>query len=402
MPEAEADGRRTLPQEVIDMIIDFLHDDRRTLKACAQVSRSWVRVSHYHLSRNVRIEATPSFKAGYSAQLQSLLRWPFHVYIYELTVVPVPTRSSLYPELTEENVVAFFTSLPRLRSLSLDQTGFTRRHLSRSQPACRFSADKLSINWMYPSIPGSNSSTSDLLLLFYEIKELDLKVIHRKHLSDAISFEGGEPPPPIMVDTLTLSDVSGPLLRLLRSLISRDRLRIMRVSIAATADVVELGDLLGAIGSNILEFQLSIWNFWSNDFTGESIRQLFKYDQSAYSAHSLDWDVLGLSNCPNLQSVVILYANSGPFYSWETVYGLVAAIPTRVKQITIVVRDEYCLSSANWSRLRQTLEHLTNLRRLQFRLCRGGDLFQSREIPQQVMEGLCRALPSFKDRGLLC
>ncbi|KAI0094839.1 hypothetical protein BDY19DRAFT_914852 [Irpex rosettiformis] len=381
MPEAESDVCRTLPQEVIDMIIDFLHDDRRTLKSCAEVAKSWVRVSYYHLFRKFRIEATPSFKAGYSAQLQAILRSSFYPYIHELTAVPIPTRSSLYPELTEEDVVAFFTSLPRLRSLRLDQTGFTR-HLSRPQPARRFSADRLSINWMYPSIPGSSSSTSDLLLLFYEIRELDLKVIHRKHLSDAISFEGREPPPPIMVDTLTLSDVSGPLLRLLRRLISGDRLHTMRVSIAATADVVELGELLSTVGSNIYEFQLAIWNFWSNDFA--------------------DWDVLGLTNCPNLQSVVILYANSGPFYSWETVYGLLAAVPARVRQVTIVVRDEYCLNSANWARLRQTLEHLTNLQRIQFRLCRGGDLFKSREVPQKVLEGLCRALPSFKTRGLLC
>ncbi|KAI0815025.1 hypothetical protein BC629DRAFT_834035 [Irpex lacteus] len=400
MSEAESDAYRTLPQEVIDMIIDFLQDDRRTLRSCAEVCKPWVRVAYYHLFRNFRIEATPSFKAGYSAKLRAILQCSFHVYVQDLTVAPIPTRSSLYPELAEEDVVAFLTYLPRLRSLRLDQTGFTR-HISKLHPTRRFSLDKLSINWMYPSIPGTNSSTSDLLLLFYEIRELDLKVVHRKHLSDAISFEGGKPPPPVLVDTLTLSDVSGPLLRLLRRLISGDHLRTMRVSIAATADVVELGEMLNSVGSKLLEFQLAIWNFWSNDFTRESARSSLSCDHTAYSAHPLDWDALGLSSCPNLQSVIILYANSGPFYSWETVYGLLAAVPARVRQVTIVVRDEYCLSSANWPRLRQTLEHLTNLQRIQFRLCQGGDLFQSREIPQKVMEGLCRALPSLKNRGLL-
>ncbi|KAI0695178.1 hypothetical protein BC835DRAFT_1273755, partial [Cytidiella melzeri] len=49
---------QTLPREVIDMIIDFLHDDRRTLKSCAAVCKQWVSVAHPHLFRDYRIEAT--------------------------------------------------------------------------------------------------------------------------------------------------------------------------------------------------------------------------------------------------------------------------------------------------------------------------------------------------------
>jgi hypothetical protein len=250
------------------MIIDFLRDDRPTLKYCAQVSKQWIPASHQHLFREFRIEATPSYKAGYSAQLKEILRQSFYIYICELTVVALPTRSMLYPELFEEDVVAFFTLLPRLCSLKLDRTGF-KGPISSSRPKSRFCADKITVDWMYSTIPGSSASTGDLLSLFHEIRELDLKMIHHKYLPDAITIEEIEPPPTIKVDILTLSDVSIPLLRLLRRMISSSRLHTVRASVADAAEVVELGAFLSAVGSNLVEFQLSIWNFWSVDFTGK-------------------------------------------------------------------------------------------------------------------------------------
>lgn len=39
----------TLPPELIDIVLDHLHDDKLTLTQCALVSRIWVSASHYHL-----------------------------------------------------------------------------------------------------------------------------------------------------------------------------------------------------------------------------------------------------------------------------------------------------------------------------------------------------------------
>ena len=115
----------------------------------------------------------------------------------------------------------------------------------------------------------------------------------------------------------------------------------------------------------------------------------------------IDWNVLGLSHCPNLESIVILYANSGPYYSWETVYALLSVVPAAVTSITIIVRDEYCFDSANWSVLQGKLVQFAHLRNVQFRLCRGGDLFKSRELQKKTAQRLWRALPMLKQRGVL-
>lgn len=42
-----------LPQELIELIIDFAHDDPRTLRSCALVCRAWLPSSRYHLFSSI-------------------------------------------------------------------------------------------------------------------------------------------------------------------------------------------------------------------------------------------------------------------------------------------------------------------------------------------------------------
>ncbi|PPR04407.1 hypothetical protein CVT26_004232 [Gymnopilus dilepis] len=47
-----------LPQELVDHIIDHLHDDPSTLKSCARVCRAWLPASRFHLFAKVSLKAT--------------------------------------------------------------------------------------------------------------------------------------------------------------------------------------------------------------------------------------------------------------------------------------------------------------------------------------------------------
>lgn len=49
-----------VPPELSDYIIDFLYDDRPTLKACSLISRAWYPAARYHLYRKVSL---PSFQS---------------------------------------------------------------------------------------------------------------------------------------------------------------------------------------------------------------------------------------------------------------------------------------------------------------------------------------------------
>ena len=52
-----------LPQEVFDLIIDFLHDDPDALKACCFVSKSWVHPTQKHLFTHVKFNSESDFKS---------------------------------------------------------------------------------------------------------------------------------------------------------------------------------------------------------------------------------------------------------------------------------------------------------------------------------------------------
>ncbi|GJE87456.1 hypothetical protein PsYK624_035390 [Phanerochaete sordida] len=45
----------TLPQELVDMVIDYLHKDTKALVSCSLVARSWAPSSHYHLFYEIQL-----------------------------------------------------------------------------------------------------------------------------------------------------------------------------------------------------------------------------------------------------------------------------------------------------------------------------------------------------------
>ena len=51
VPAATIDGRRDLfiPQELVDYVLDHLHQDKQTLRQCSLVCRAWVASSSLHL-----------------------------------------------------------------------------------------------------------------------------------------------------------------------------------------------------------------------------------------------------------------------------------------------------------------------------------------------------------------
>ena len=116
---------------------------------------------------------------------------------------------------------------------------------------------------------------------------------------------------------------------------------------------------------------------------------------------NLDWAALSLSACPKLHSVVVLYANSGIFYSWQTVLDILDIVPPTIRDLTIVVRESDCFNNLSWRHMDERLAKFTQLQQLRFRLCRGGDPFRSREVSADIMLDICSALPALKAKNVL-
>lgn len=107
-----------------------------------------------------------------------------------------------------------------------------------------------------------------------------------------------------------------------------------------------------------------------------------------------------LSRCTSLQSVIVLYANSGPFFTWDALFSILQAIPATVKDVTLVIREVCCLDTVDWSRMAKQLERFTCLQNLRFELCTA-DTFRSRQIDEKTRQRIWEALPEFKARAIL-
>ncbi|KIP01799.1 hypothetical protein PHLGIDRAFT_80071, partial [Phlebiopsis gigantea 11061_1 CR5-6] len=59
-----------LPLEIQDMIIDHLHNDKRSLQSCALVCKHWLPASRYHLFHSITQKGTED---SYDALLEFLL-----------------------------------------------------------------------------------------------------------------------------------------------------------------------------------------------------------------------------------------------------------------------------------------------------------------------------------------
>lgn len=257
-----------LAQEVADMIIDFLYDDKPSLRACSLVCTSWVRSAQYHLFYSHRVEARHD-QGGYTEQFKKPSQEPLRSYIRELTLAAGPIHS-LSPELTGDTVVYALESLPRMRSLKLRQTGYiSTKHSTELRG--HFHLERLSISWMYPSIPGSGNSLVSLLSLFNTVRILDLDVIHHKHLSGSALPSADDDDRllrSLRVHTLQLHDISEALITSIHATIRPDYLQTIRASITAIEDIQCLGTLIRSVAPSLQDLQLSLWNFWCGDRAG--------------------------------------------------------------------------------------------------------------------------------------
>ncbi|KAK0209281.1 hypothetical protein DFS33DRAFT_523381 [Desarmillaria ectypa] len=112
-----------LPQELVDQIIDYLHDDIQSLRACSTVCRTWTRSSQRHIFRQISIDLQP-FSGILPMFCQSLTSTP---HVAEcLQHLSISEETSLgranYPDTlySIHSLTALFPALVNLTTLSID------------------------------------------------------------------------------------------------------------------------------------------------------------------------------------------------------------------------------------------------------------------------------------------
>ncbi|KAG6907063.1 hypothetical protein DXG01_010709 [Tephrocybe rancida] len=163
----------TLPQELIDVVLNFVGDDDRTLRACSLVSSSFRTTSQKHLFHSVDIYLDRAHGAA-NARLHFLLHSNprFRVYIQTVAI-------GIYGGHGDGTVAEILGMLPRVRSLSLHNAGIRpTRWLSLSEtfrsPLLRMmqSSILVDLSLEYVDIPFIH------LRCLPQLKHLSMPIVH--------------------------------------------------------------------------------------------------------------------------------------------------------------------------------------------------------------------------------
>ncbi|KAI0643471.1 hypothetical protein C8Q79DRAFT_915265 [Trametes meyenii] len=333
------------PSEIIDAIIDHLHDDRDALHSCALVCARWLSESRHHLFANFL--AHPQ-KCALTDLLQFLTSTPDvggHIKSFSLTG---------YHGISLKDIVVILNALPNLHIVNLN--GLVVSKPLRDDPPLTAAIKELSM----VSIGPCNYKKDTFEALF---RLLGLfTVVRTLRLSQGFRFEASEAdacilevPTALRVTELFANSVPasviGQLIRPTR-LAQWETLRSLELydCITKWEQVAEVGKLLSEIGPRLRRLGMR-----------PSSRLISRFDQifgggalmaggwnpivPASIAGTEDtrakWAPLGLSKCVNLEEFVfqLNYGEYQPFYDCEALFklhmDLVSHLPTCVRTVKI-------------------------------------------------------------------
>lgn len=115
-------GTTFLYNELVDMVIDHLHDDKSALTSCSLVSRSWVYSSQFHLFENMHLPSvtTDDGVEAFMRLVDSCPRIGYYVRTLRVDGEPNKHGSASGKNVLTPRHMSFFTErLPALRELLL-------------------------------------------------------------------------------------------------------------------------------------------------------------------------------------------------------------------------------------------------------------------------------------------
>ncbi|KAJ3513096.1 hypothetical protein NLJ89_g3142 [Agrocybe chaxingu] len=102
-----------IPQDLCEIIIDFLYDDRCALAACSLVARSWLCASRYHLFRSIKSDSANAH------HLLRLLDSPYATFPYITRTLHLCDEEYFFPRRVDEHLVRGITSLSTLKAFKM-------------------------------------------------------------------------------------------------------------------------------------------------------------------------------------------------------------------------------------------------------------------------------------------
>lgn len=257
-----------IPPELSDHIIDFLHDDRRALKACSLTCRTWYPTSRYHLWRKVHLHSLEGCQTFTQILQSSPYLGQFARYLNMCNIAPNNSKhpgdaselASLWPRILPalprvEHVDASFLTIDHNLTTLLTQSFARTAELTLQY--CRFH---------------SFDDLASVLLAFPSLQRCTLRGISWDGGNSAVNHATERRDHGARLTALTLGrDLNREVLIawLLQERLC-DELDTLNASLSSEADAVILQDLIGASAKSLQHLDLD-WYFSS--FNGEQRSQ---------------------------------------------------------------------------------------------------------------------------------
>lgn len=370
-----------VPNELADYILDFLHDDRKALKACSLTCRIWYPTARYHLYRQVHLTSPAACETFYQLLQCEDTRHlgQFTRYLHVSKAIAHTTGDKPQDVIHHQRWSSIFSAVPNVETfhmsfLEMDNTFYSHiipnfaRTTDLTLQYCRFS---------------SFGDFASVLLAFPSLERCTLRGISWENGQLAFTHTAGEQrETQIRIKGLTLGrDIDLQLLVewLLQEHLC-DELESITACCAFESDAAVMGELLRAAAPNLKQVDL--------DWYCSSYRDVrLPFDFTLASCSSLRTLAL---RCPIALHSQVPWVNS-----------LVSDVDaTQLETITLEIRLLGSLTALDWQRLEQivTQDTFKSLKTVELKIA----VWHTASQHRHHAEAFVRAqLPRLHSKGML-
>lgn len=254
-----------LPQELVDYVLDFLHDDACSLIQCSLVSHSFVPGSRFHLFGTFHVKDDQTLCGLLDASPSATARHAIRTLRLGTASVLSKTSPLKVSFSSLENLIAHLPALSNLHMLNISIDFARSSQVSSASTSETRSAKAIRYLWLYKVVEASTRRPLHpheffpLLRLFSGIETLNYSCGFEKRPSfitaEESAVEHEETFSPLNVQSLRFcsSPVAAPLMQALRRASAAQTLRSVEVCAQDRETLVALGELLHSVRLHITE-----------------------------------------------------------------------------------------------------------------------------------------------------
>ncbi len=422
------------PVELVDTIVDYLHNDKASIVSCSLVSKTWAISSRYHLFRIVFLRRGPD-DDGIDRFLRFIhspwgnICCPF---VRQLRITGHMSHNVLQldPIIDLHTLGAVVNMLPRLEALELKSVAWPGLEAGSSAPPTSASVKSLTVTHLSMWVFSSVEDVMDIFHVFPNLRAIRTHDIIWRHPCRTKPARALRRPYPteLRLEAIVFRACTGitwSFIEFAQRALNFEALTSLSIWQLEVGDIKALGNFLREVGGTLRYLHLKLSQIRFIDGEAERMYpqfiscRFFLLLMCWFSTASPEeiWPLLNLSDCTALDTFSLFVPMdddpliNGPAIDfvpyWDSVLLILVQLPLSIKgfRIGLEVLDEDFLEelllNLDWDWIDAHLQLLPELKTVRFfRESRWEENLQE-ELPAWIENSLSRWLPMLKATDIL-